>query len=200
MVFIPNYGVSVAEVIIPAADISEQISTAGKEASGTGNMKLMMNGAITLGTLDGANIEICEAVDNANFFLFGLTADAVETLRHHYQPHHWVEADESLQRVLALLKSGYFNAFAPKRFDPLLNNLENSADPWLTLADFTAYREAQTAVATAYRDKARWQAMSILNTAASGHFSSDRTIGEYNRDLWHLNPVVPQPTLSLPTE
>ncbi len=188
--FLPDYRVSAMEVICPAADLSEQISTAGKEASGTGNMKFMMNGAITIGTLDGANIEIREEVGAEHFFLFGLTADQVETLRGHYDPAAIVAGDRDLGRVISLLQSGHFNMFEPGLFDPIVQAVMNPHDPWLTAADFRSYVDAQQSVAAAYRDRERWTRMSILNTAASGKFSSDRTIQDYNRDIWHL-PQVP---------
>jgi starch phosphorylase len=179
-----------AEVIVPAADLSEQISTAGMEASGTGNMKFMMNGAITIGTLDGANIEIREEVGEENFFLFGLTAEQVEAARGHYDPAAIVAADTDLARVIHLLECGHFNLFEPGLFEPIVQSILNPNDPWLTAADFRDYVDAQQKVAVAYRDKGRWTRMSILNTASSGKFSSDRTIQDYNRDIWHL-PQVP---------
>ena len=190
LAFLPDYRVSAMEVICPAADLSEQISTAGKEASGTGNMKFMMNGAITIGTLDGANIEIREEAGAENFFLFGLTADQVEAARGHYDPAAIVAADRDLARVIHLLQSGHFNLFEPGLFDPIVQSVLNPQDPWLTAADFRSYVDAQQSMAVAYRDRERWTRMSILNAAASGKFSSDRTIQDYNRDIWHL-PQVP---------
>jgi starch phosphorylase len=190
LAFLPDYRVSAMEVICPAADLSEQISTAGKEASGTGNMKFMMNGAITIGTLDGANIEIREEVGEENFFLFGLTAEQVEAARGHYDPAAIVAADADLARVIHLLECGHFNLFEPGLFEPIVQSILNPNDPWLTAADFRDYVDAQQKVAVAYRDKGRWTRMSILNTASSGKFSSDRTIQDYNRDIWHL-PQVP---------
>jgi starch phosphorylase len=190
LAFLPDYRVSAMEVICPAADLSEQISTAGKEASGTGNMKFMMNGAITIGTLDGANIEIREEVGAENFFLFGLTAEQVEAARGHYDPVAIVAADTDLARVMHLLQSGHFNLFEPGLFDSVVQSILSPNDPWLTAADFRGYVKAQQEVATAYRDRERWVRMSILNTAASGKFSSDRTIRDYNSDIWHL-PQVP---------
>ena len=180
------------EVICPAADLSEQISTAGKEASGTGNMKLMMNGALTIGTLDGANIEIRDAAGAENFFLFGLTADEVEARRADYDPQAIIEGDARLCEVMDLLIGGHFNAEEPGIFDPIIEALNSPHDPWLTVADFASFVEAQTAAAQAYLDRDRWLRMSILNTAASGRFSSDRTIGEYNDDIWKLQPVHPK--------
>jgi starch phosphorylase len=153
-------------------------------------MKFMMNGAITVGTLDGANIEIREEVGADNFFLFGLTAEQVEATRGHYDPVAIVAADPDLARVMKLLESGHFNLFEPGLFDPVVQSILSPNDPWLTAADFRGYVKAQQEVATAYRDRERWVRMSILNTAASGKFSSDRTILDYNSDIWHL-PQVP---------
>jgi len=193
MVFFPNYRVSAMEVICPAADLSEQISTAGKEASGTGNMKFMMNGALTIGTLDGANIEIREEVGDENFFLFGLTADEVEAARAGYNPNGVIAGDANLKRVMDLLEHGHFNQFEPGIFNPIIGAIRSPHDPWLVAADFGSYVEAQNKAAAAYRDQERWQRMSILNTAYSGKFSTDRTMQDYNSDIWHLEPVVPQP-------
>ncbi|WP_020677099.1 glycogen/starch/alpha-glucan phosphorylase [Geopsychrobacter electrodiphilus] len=192
LAFLPNYRVSAMEIIAPGADLSEQISTAGKEASGTGNMKFMMNGALTIGTLDGANVEILEEVGEENFFLFGLTADKVEGLRSHYDPAAIIAADTDLNRVMQLLECGYFNQFEFGIFDPILQTIRSPNDPWMTAADFRSYVEAQQRVAEAYKDEEHWTKMSILNTAASGRFSSDRTIAEYNRDIWKLEPIPPQ--------
>ncbi|MCX7627961.1 MAG: glycogen/starch/alpha-glucan phosphorylase [Methylophilaceae bacterium] len=189
--FLPDYRVSAMEVICPGADLSEQISTAGKEASGTGNMKFMMNGALTIGTLDGANIEIREEVGAENFFLFGLTAEEVEALRNHYDPNAIIEADEDLKRVMRLLESRHFNLFEPGIFEPIIHSIRNPHDPWMTAADFRSFVEAQQRVAEAYRDQESWTRMSILNTAASGRFSSDRTIKDYNREIWQLPTVKP---------
>ena len=191
VVFLPNYRVTAMEVICPGTDLSEQISTAGKEASGTGNMKFMLNGALTIGTLDGANIEIREEVGADNFFLFGLTAEEVEQTRPHYNPEAIIQADENLRRVMELLESGHFNGGEPGIFDPIVESIRGSWDPWMTAADFPAYVEAQRQAAAAYRDVEHWTRMSILNTAAAGKFSSDRTIQEYNRDIWKLQPVAP---------
>jgi starch phosphorylase len=176
------------EKICPGADLSEQISTAGKEASGTGNMKLMMNGAVTIGTLDGANIEIREEVGDENFFLFGLTEAEIEARRDRYNPLVVISHDEDLQRVMHLLESGHFNQFEPGLFDDLINSLKSPHDPWMTIADFRSFVDTQKRVENAYRDKDQWTRMSILNCANSGKFSTDRTIGEYNRDIWKLTP------------
>jgi glycogen phosphorylase len=192
LAFLPNYRVTAMEIVCPGTDLSEQISTAGKEASGTGNMKFMMNGAVTIGTLDGANIEILEEVGEENFFLFGLTVDEIETLRPHYDPAAIVAGDEDLRRVMDLLASGHFNQFEPHLFDPLVQAILNPHDPWMLAADFRSFVDAQRRAAAAYRDRERWTRMSILNTAASGRFSTDRTILDYNRDIWRLQQIPPR--------
>jgi starch phosphorylase len=184
--FLPNYRVSSMEIIAPATDLSEQISTAGKEASGTGNMKFMMNGAVTIGTYDGANIEILDAVGEDNFFLFGLRADEVEALRGRYQPLSYMERDPALRQVIDLLISGHFNPCEPGIFDMILGAMMSPNDPWMVLADFRTYVDAQERVDQAWQDEARWTRMSILNTASSGFFSTDRTMQEYNADIWKL--------------
>ena len=188
VVFLPNYGVTKMMTICPAADLSEQISTAGKDASGTGNMKFKMNGAITIGTYDGANIEILEAVGEDNFYLFGLKAEEVEQMRGDYQPLQIIDDDPDLQAVMFLLESGHFNLFEPNIFNDITNSLKSPHDPWLTLADFRSYVEAHEEAAAAYADRDRWVRMSIMNTACSGFFSTDRTMLEYNRDIWKLSP------------
>ena len=190
MAYLPDYRVSAMEVVSPGTDLSEQISTAGKEASGTGNMKFMINGALTIGTLDGANIEIREEAGAENFFLFGLTAAEVEARRRDYNPLALIAADGNLGRVLHLLESGHFNKFEPGIFDGILRSLTEHGDYWMTVADFSSYVEAQQQVAAAFRDQERWTRMSIINTATSGKFSSDRTIEEYNAGIWHLAPVA----------
>jgi starch phosphorylase len=187
--FLPNYGVTMMEIICPGTDLSEQISTAGKEASGTGNMKFMMNGAVTIGTLDGANIEILEEVGEDNFFLFGLNAKEVEVRCKEYYPGGIVAADEEIRRVMWLLQSGYFNQFEPGIFDPVMHSLTSPHDPWLTLADLRGYIDAQRRAAEAYQDPERWTRMSIMNTAASGRFSTDRTIEAYNAEIWKLEKI-----------
>lgn len=156
-------------------------------------MKFMMNGALTIGTLDGANIEIRDAVGPEHFFLFGLNAQEVSQLRGNYHPEVYLQADHDLQRVMDLLHSGYFNAFEPGIFDPIMHTLNNPHDPWMVLADFTSYKLKQQEAAALWRDQTEWQRLSILNSAASGVFSSDRTIREYNADIWHLKPLVMTP-------
>ncbi|MDX1573967.1 MAG: glycogen/starch/alpha-glucan phosphorylase, partial [Methylophaga sp.] len=193
VVFLPNYQVSAMEVICPAADLSEQVSTAGKEASGTGNMKFMMNGAITIGTLDGANIEIREEVGDDNFFLFGLDEQEVDVMRKHYNPQAIINNDPDLKRVVDLLRGGHFNQFEPGCFDNLINAFTSSHDPWMTIADFRSYVDAQHQAGLAYQDKARWAQMSIRNSAHSGKFSTDRTMNEYNQEIWKLKKIAPQP-------
>jgi starch phosphorylase len=190
LIFLPNYRVSAMEKICPGADLSEQISTAGKEASGTGNMKFMMNGAITIGTLDGANVEIREEVGDENFFLFGLTEDEVTKMHNDYNPMAIIDADEDLQKVMDLIKCGHFNRLESGIFDDIVNSLTSSDDPWMTIADFRSFIDAQRRVEIAYQDTERWTKMSILNCAASGKFSTDRTISDYNKDIWKLAPVV----------
>ncbi|MDH0449519.1 glycogen/starch/alpha-glucan phosphorylase [Shewanella sp. GD04112] len=184
--FLPNYNVSAMEKICPGTDVSEQISTAGKEASGTGNMKFMMNGALTIGTLDGANIEMLEEVGEDNFFLFGLNAEQVTQMRCDYQPQRIIAESHALSEVMALLKSGHFNLLEPGIFDPIIASIESPDDQWMTAADFDSYRLAQEAVAKAYKDPKKWTQMSIRNTAASGRFSSDVTIAGYRDDIWKL--------------
>jgi starch phosphorylase len=189
VVFLPNYRVSLAERIIPAADVSEQISTAGKEASGTGNMKLSLNGALTLGTLDGANIEIREAVGPENFFLFGLTEDQVQAkLREGYRGRQVYEANPDVREVIDLISSGFFSPEDPTLFKPLVDSLLDE-DRFMVLEDFAAYKEAQERIARAYKDTTGWTKMAVLNVARCGRFSSDRTIREYADDIWKVSPV-----------
>jgi len=189
LIFYPDYNVSAMELICPAADLSEQISTAGKEASGTGNMKFMMNGALTIGTLDGANVEIREAVGEENFFLFGLNVDEIEELRGKYDPQAIIDADEDFSRVMALLESRHFNRFEPNVLDPIIQSVREPADLWMTAADFRSFVDAQGRVNDAYKDVEHWTRMSIMNTASSGRFSTDRTMHDYNEDIWKLDPV-----------
>ena len=191
VVFLPNYRVSLAQKIVPAADLSEQISTAGKEASGTGNMKLSLNGALTIGTLDGANVEIKEEVGEENIFICGMTIKEVEALwKKGYNPQDFLMADDELKAVVDWVGSNYFTPDEPHGvFNMLRDNLVYS-DPFLCLPDFRSYSDAQERVDAAYRDKARWAEMAILNTARMGKFSSDRTIAEYARDIWQIDPVT----------
>ncbi|MDC0259355.1 glycogen/starch/alpha-glucan phosphorylase [Verrucomicrobiales bacterium] len=187
--FIPNYGVSVAEVIIPAADLSEQISTAGKEASGTGNMKLSLNGALTIGTLDGANVEIGEEVGDDNIFIFGLTVEEVEALWNNgYSSMDYYWGDEELRDVIDWLCSDYFSG-EKEAFANIRHSLLEGGDQFLVLADYASYIEAQDRVGEAFKDKENWARMAILNTARVGKFSSDRTIQEYADEIWNLPSV-----------
>jgi starch phosphorylase len=152
-------------------------------------MKFMMNGSITIGTLDGANIEIREEVGDDNFFLFGLTEGQVEELRHRYDPMSTIAQDEDLQRVMNLLEYGHFNQFEVGIFDCIIDSIKSPNDPWMTIADFRSFVNAQKQVEAAYQDKERWTKMSILNCACSGKFSTDRTITEYNDEIWKLKPI-----------
>lgn len=189
VVFMPNFNVKVAEHIYPAADLSEQISTAGLEASGTGNMKFSMNGALTIGTLDGANVEIREEVGADNFFLFGLTADEVAQVKADgYRPWETYQDNDELKAVIDLIGSGLFSHGDVRLFKPLIDKLLTD-DPYLLLADYESYIACQDSVSRTYADPARWTRMSILNVARIGKFSSDRTIAEYCRDIWKVKPV-----------
>jgi len=189
VVFLPNFNVTNGQHIYPAADLSEQISTAGKEASGTGNMKFQMNGALTIGTVDGANIEICEEVGFENFFLFGLEAHEVAARRDAgYRPMEFLEGNEELLAVLDLIRDGFFSRGNSDQFQPLIDNLVHH-DPYFVIADYQSYADCQGLVDQSYRDKEAWSRMSILNSARSGKFSSDRTIREYCRDIWQATPV-----------
>ncbi len=188
--FLKNYRVSLAERIFPASEVSEQISTAGKEASGTGNMKFALNGALTVGTLDGANVEIREEVGPENFFLFGLTVEGVNALRKRgYDPWEWYRNDRRLKQVIDALASGVFSPGEPGLFRPVVESLLNGGDPYLVLADFAAYCACQDEVEKAYRDPTRWNRMAVLNVARTGKFSSDRTIQQYADDIWRVQAV-----------
>ena len=189
VVFLPNYNVSNGQRVYPAAELSEQISTAGKEASGTGNMKFAMNGALTVGTLDGANIELRDEVGAENFFLFGLTTDEIAALtKQGYRPGDCVQANDELREVLSLVRQGFFSRGDCELFRPLLDALLQH-DPYFALADFASYAECQGRINEAYMEKERWTRMSILNTARSGKFSSDRTVREYASEIWRVDPV-----------
>ncbi|POR54472.1 glycogen phosphorylase [Paraburkholderia eburnea] len=190
VVFVPNYGVSVAEVVIPAADLSEQISTAGTEASGTGNMKLALNGALTMGTLDGANIEICDAVGNDHIFIFGHTSDQVDALRcSGYRPRQVYEENVELRTVLDQIRTGFFSPDDPARYSDIFHTLVDWGDHYMVLADYAAFVQAQEAADERFVDTPKWTASAILNVAGMGTFSSDRAIAEYARDIWHTRPI-----------
>ena len=189
MVFIPNYNVSTAELIIPGANLSEQISTAGTEASGTGNMKLALNGALTIGTWDGANVEICEEVGEENMFLFGLTAQEVAKLRREgWDSRAAIAARPELAQVLDMIGSGYFSPDQPDRFRPIVDLLTVGGDHYLMTADYDAYIATQERVDQLYLDAESWTRKAILNVARMGKFSSDRTVTEYGNDIWNVHP------------
>ena len=183
VVFLPNYRVSLAKKIFPASDVSERISTAGYEASGTSNMKFALNGALTVGTMDGANVEIQEEVGPENIFIFGLTADEVPVIRPSYNPTDYYEKDPVLKQAIDLIREGFFSPEEPGLFKPLMEGLVNE-DRFFVLADFESYHQCQMKVDALYRDRESWTAKAILNVAMAGKFSSDRTILEYNRDIW----------------
>jgi glycogen phosphorylase len=190
LVFMPNYGVSVAEVIMPAADLSEQISTAGTEASGTGNMKLALNGALTIGTDDGANIEIRQQVGDDNIFIFGLsTAEVAAKRAAGYQPMQIYEQHTRLRAVLDAIGGGAFSPDDPGRYRALVDSLLWGGDHYLLLADFDSYLAAQGRVDALYRDRDAWARRAILNVAGMGPFSADRTIGEYASKVWRVQPA-----------
>jgi starch phosphorylase len=197
LVFLPNFNVTNAQHVYPAADLSEQISTAGKEASGTGNMKFCMNGALTIGTRDGANIELREEIGAENFFLFGLSVEEVFALKSRgYRPMDYYAANQQLREVIDLLRSGFFTRGDTAVLQPLMDNLMQY-DPYMLFADFASYVECQEKVSAAYRDAEHWTRMAILNTARSGKFSSDRSIREYSADIWQVESV---PITLLPEE
>ena len=189
MVFLPDYRVSLAEKIIPAANVSEQISLAGTEASGTGNMKLMLNGALTLGTMDGANVEICEEVGEDNMFLFGLRAEQVKELRPVYSSRAIYHADPEIRRAIDMIRRNVFCLLTPGLFDPIIRSLLDFNDHYMLLADLRDYIETQDKVEALYRQPHKWDRKALINVARSGKFSSDRTIREYARDIWHIEPV-----------
>jgi starch phosphorylase len=190
VVFVEDYNVTYAETIMPAADLSEQISTASKEASGTGNMKFMMNGAITIGTLDGANVEIAEFVGEENIIIFGLDAKEVTDLykKGNYQPYEMYQKDPRIKKVLDQLTNGFFEKVPLYEFEDIRRNLLER-DVYLVLKDFDAYVAAQAKANNLYQNRPQWLKMSIMNTAKSGFFSTDRTMAEYNKDIWHLDKI-----------
>ncbi len=188
--FVPNYRVSLAEYIMPASDLSEQISTAGTEASGTGNMKFGLNGAMTIGTMDGANIEMWEEVGDENIFIFGLRAQEVNELRSKgYNPWDYYHRNDKLKKVMDLISLGFFSPEEPQLFRPIFDSLLNGGDRYMVMADFDAYVQCQESVAAAYRNPDRWAKMSILNVANMGRFSSDRTIRQYAEEIWSVKPI-----------
>jgi starch phosphorylase len=187
--FLSNYRVSSAEKFIPATDVSEQISTAGLEASGTSNMKFMMNGALTLGTLDGANVEILEEVGKDNFFLFGLTAEEVKDLRERgYNPKEYCDRNPEIREAMDLLFSGHFNVNEAGIFEPIRETLFDKGDYYMHMADFAGYIDAQKRIEESYRNQDKWAKMAILNVVHSGKFSSDRTIQQYADEIWNVKP------------
>jgi starch phosphorylase len=191
VIYLPDYRVTLAEAIIPAADLSEQISTAGKEASGTGNMKLALNGALTIGTLDGANIEIRDEVGEENIFIFGLKADEVSSLlAAGYDPQRYLAAHRWMRRAVDSIASGHFSRGDKDVFRPILARLLSTRDEYVHLADLPAYVERQREVDVAYRDHNAWLRKSLLNIARMGKFSADRTIREYAREIWNVRPAV----------
>ena len=187
--FLPDYRVSLAEKIMPAAEISEQISLAGMEASGTGNMKFMMNGALTLGTYDGANVEINQEIGDENMFLFGMRTADVERLRPSYVSRNIYLADPEIRMALDMIKANVFSRLEPGLFDPILRSLLDYNDYYMLLADLRSYCEAQDRVDAAYRNSKQWNRMSLINIARSGRFSSDRAVMEYAEKIWNIKPV-----------
>jgi starch phosphorylase len=192
VVFIPNYDVSTAEDIIPACELSEQISTAGTEASGTGNMKMALNGSLIIGTLDGANIEIREQVGEDNIFIFGLNAEQAAKLRRDgYDPRYYYNANPELKQVLDMIASGFFSSDSPDRFKPIIDSLMNEGDRYLLLADYESYVACQEHIDELYKNKHEWIRRAILNVAMMGKFSSDRVVREYAEKVWNVRPVPP---------
>jgi len=191
VIFMENYGVSLAELIIPAADISEQISTAGKEASGTSNMKFMMNGAITLGTMDGANIEIVEKAGVDNAVIFGHLADEVEEIytQGKYNPWDMYNSDARIKAIIDSLSFAEWAKFKPNRYRLIFDEIMNRGDQYLVLEDFDSYVKAQEKICSLYKDRKTWGKMCLKNIANSGFFSSDRTIEQYANEIWHLKKV-----------
>jgi len=191
VVFLADYRVSLAEMIFPAAELSEQISTAGTEASGTGNMKFALNGALTIGTMDGANVEIAEEVGADDVFIFGLLADEVKAARDEYDPRDYYRRDPELRRALDMIGSGAFSPGQPDLFAPIVRSLLDEGDAYLLLADYASYVACQERVAQTYRDALLWTRKSIRNVAGMGKFSTDRTIREYAAEVWRVTPVSP---------
>ncbi len=189
LVFIPNYNVSAAEIIMPGAELSEQISTAGTEASGTGNMKFSLSGALTIGTLDGANVEIKEEVGDENIFIFGLTAQEVNGMRGGYDPWHYYNSDHELRRALDMIRDGYFSSGDGGRFASIMETLLDKGDYYMLLADYRSYVECQDRVDQLYRDQKEWNRQAIINVANMGKFSSDRTIHSYAKDIWQIEAM-----------
>ena len=195
IVFLPNYRVSLAEKIFPAADVSEQISTAGFEASGTSNMKFALNGAVTIGTLDGANIEIMEEVGAENIFIFGLNTDEVQEIKSGggYNPRLYYQRDPVLKETIDLIRNGFFNPENRELFHSLVDQLLHQ-DPYLILADFESYHQSHMKLSALYTDPVAWTQKAALNMIRIGKFCSDRTIFEYNRDIWQAEPLTIMPT------
>ena len=190
VLFLPNYCISQAEKVIPAADLSEQISTAGYEASGTGNMKFSLNGALTIGTMDGANVEIMEEVGEDNIFIFGLKAEEVSMVRREgYDPLKYYESDPELKQTLDMIAEGWFSPSEPDLFKPIIKSLLQDGDKYVLLADFRAYMHTQEKVDALYEDQDQWVRKAILNTAGMGKFSSDRSVMEYARRIWKVEPL-----------
>jgi glycogen phosphorylase len=197
MAFVPDYSVRKGQIIIPAADVSEQISTAGHEASGTGNMKLSLNGALTVGTLDGANIEIREAVGAENFFTFGLTIEEVAKVRAEgYDPWRYYHGNPEIKSALDLISSGHFSPTAPDLFRPIVSALTSGGDHYLVLADFASYLRCQDQVEADYSDVEQWTRRAILNTANMSRFSSDFAVRQYADLVWNASPLEDRPELT----
>jgi starch phosphorylase len=187
VVYYPNYEVSAAEILFPGSDLSEQISTAGTEASGTGNMKMSLNGALTIGTLDGANVEIMEEVGEENIFIFGLTTPQVaEVKANGYNPNDYYHSNPELKQVLDMIASGFFSIEEPNRYQPIIDNLLKNGDQYLLLADYASYIETQDRVGKLYQNQDEWTRLAILNVANMAKFSSDRAIGDYAKNIWHV--------------
>jgi glycogen phosphorylase len=190
VVFYPNYEVSAAEILFPGSDLSEQISTAGTEASGTGNMKMALNGALTIGTLDGANVEIMEEVGADNIFIFGLTTPEVaQTKANGYNPWDYYHGNAELKEVLDMIASGFFSAQDPSRYQAIFDNLLHKGDQYLLLADYASYIAMQEQVGKTYQDQEEWSRRAILNVARMAKFSSDRTIAEYAKNIWNVESL-----------